>query len=641
MCGFSGFISQSLPRELGLEILSAMADELQHRGPDGSGVWIAQDAEVGFAHRRLSVIDTGKGGHQPMLSRSGRFVLVFNGEIYNYKALKAEMQASGTCFETNSDTEVLLASLETWGVEKGLKKLTGMFAFALWDKSKKKLVLARDRFGEKPLYFGWQGRSFLFGSTINSLKKHRDWCGEIDRESVSLLSRLNYIPDPKSIYKDIKKLSPGTWLELSLRDGIWHEKIGIYWSALTAATIARNSPFQGTYKDALRSLEDTMRTILEGQMSSDVPLGAFLSGGIDSSAIVALLQSQVTRPVRTFTIGFKNEEYDESASAEAVAKHLGTEHTTCKLSEIDVLELISELPKMYDEPFADASQLPTALVSKITRKDVTVALSGDGGDEVFGGYNRYIWGPRIAKTFNLFPSFARKVIGSSLRSLPPTAWNRLFSFFLSSSRPRHIGDKLHKLGALCSSNDKEVLYRGMVEFWSDGLPCYSQQDIRQEAYADIWGADFEFVEQMMLSDTISYLPDDIMVKVDRAAMAFGLETRAPFLDHRLFELAWSLPVSYRFEGSRSKSLLRDLLYKYVPKEVVDRPKSGFALPIGDYLRGPLRDWSESLLTKERLEVEGYFDHKKVRNAWEQHLSGRYNRQYDLWSVLMFQNWLDA
>lgn len=639
MCGFSGFISPSLPLDHGRNVLGRMGNTLIPRGPNEEGSWLSEDGSVGLVHRRLAVIELGHSGRQPMLSSSGRYALIFNGEIYNHHALRTELESAGMAFRGHSDTEVLLAALEHWGSERALEKLVGMFAFALWDRERRKLLLARDRFGEKPLYYGWQGKSFVFGSTVHALRQHPDWLGEVDKAALSLLVRYDYIPAPHSIYRGVRKLLPGTWLELAWRDGAWSQRSGAYWSALAGADAARAAPYAGSFEDAADALEALMRQTLAGQMIADVPLGAFLSGGIDSSAVVALMQAESRLPVRTFTIGFDNPAYDESPAAEAVARHLGTAHTTCRLGEADVLDLIPRLSSIYDEPFADASQLPTALVSQIARRDVTVALSGDGGDEIFGGYNRYIWGERLQAGLNRVPLAARKIAAGGIRCVSPSAWDGALSLLHASRRPRHGGEKLHKLADLISAKDAREMYARMSTFWSDGLPL-SQPGGGVSGLDDaVWHAGYGFTEQMMLADTLTYLPDDILVKVDRAAMGVSLETRAPFLDHRLFEFAWSLPLSYRIRGKQGKSLLREVLYRHVPRELVERPKSGFALPIGDYLRGPLRDWAESLLNKERLSQEGYFDAVKVRSAWDQHLSGRFNRQYDLWSVLMFQAWL--
>lgn len=627
-----------MPLEKGRVVLGRMGKTLLMRGPDEEGIWLSEDGSVGLVHRRLAVIELGPGGRQPMMSPSGRHVLIFNGEIYNHDEMRLELADAGVAFRSHSDTEVLLAALEHWGAERTLQRCVGMFAFALWDREQRKLLLARDRFGEKPLYYGWQGGSFLFGSTVQALRQHPDWQGTLNKDALSLLIRYDYIAAPLSIYEGVSKLLPGTWLELAWRDGRWRDNTYTYWSALATATLASHAPYTGSFEDAADKLEDLIRQVLKGQMLADVPLGAFLSGGIDSSTVVALMQLESSQPVRTFTIGFDNPDYDESPAAEAVARHLGTAHTTCALSESDVLDLIPRMSSIYDEPFADASQLPTALVSQVARRDVTVALSGDGGDEIFGGYNRYVLGERLRHQRERIPLIARQIAAKGLRTVSPPTWDRLLNLLPTLEHARHGGEKLHKLAAVMSAGGDREMYDRMTTFWQDGLPVPETRSRGSGLEEMVWRSTHSFQEKMMLADTLSYLPDDILVKVDRAAMGFSLETRAPFLDHRLFEFVWSLPLSYRIRGKQGKSLLREVLYRHVPRALVERPKTGFSLPIGDYLRGPLREWAESLLSPERLSQEGYFDASRVRAVWEQHLSGKFNRQYDLWSVLMFQAW---
>ena len=641
MCGFSGFISNSLPLDKGKDVLARMGTTLITRGPDEEGIWLSEDGSVGLVHRRLAVIELGPGGRQPMISPSGRYVLVFNGEIYNHDAVRAELAGAGVAFRSHSDTEVLLAALEHWGAERTLKRCIGMFAFAFWDCEQRKLLVARDRFGEKPLYYGWQGRSFLFGSTVHALRQHPDWQGTLNKDALSLLVRHDYITAPQSIYEGVRKLLPGTWLELVWCDGGWRERTETYWSALAAASQASAMPYVGSFEDAADTLEGLIRQVVKGQMLADVPLGAFLSGGIDSSTVVAMMQLESSRPVRTFTIGFDHPDYDESPAAEAVARHLGTAHTTCALRESDVLDLIPRMPLIYDEPFADASQLPTALVSQVARRDVTVALSGDGGDEIFGGYNRYVLGERLRRYLEGIPPASRGIAASGIRAISPSAWDAVLGLLPASRWSRHGGEKLHKLAAVMSADGERQMYDRMTTFWLDGSPVPEPRERGMGLEDAVWRSARPFQEKMMLADALTYLPDDILVKVDRAAMGFSLETRAPFLDHRLFEFVWSLPITYRIRGQQGKSLLREVLYRHVPRLLVERPKTGFSLPIGDYLRGPLREWAESLLSAECLSQEGYFDVARVRAVWAQHLSGKANRQYDLWSVLMFQAWLHA
>jgi len=642
MCGFAGFLSSPVSSGEGNAILDRMAASLNLRGPDEQGVWLSEIGTVGMAHRRLAVLELGPQGRQPMISSSGRFVLAYNGEIYNYRELKTELEKDGASFRGQSDTAVLLAAIEGWGIEKALDRLVGMFAFALWDEHEKRLILARDRFGEKPLFYGWQGNIFLFGSTLQPLRQHPAWVGGVDLQALAGLVRYDYVPASLSIHPGIKRLLPGTWLEMAWRNGRWQERQTTYWSALAAARSAKASPFVGDFSSAVDVLEAKLVRTLQGQILADVPLGAFLSGGIDSSAVVALMQGLSGRPVKTFTIGFDDPAYDESASAEAVAEYLGTSHTSYRLTQADLLEFIPRLASIYDEPFADASQIPTALVSQVASRDVTVALSGDGGDEIFGGYNRYLLGPRVQAYCTALPRVLRGVIGQTLRSVAPSTWDSLFGFMADSSRPRHLGEKLHKLASVLPAANARELYQRLATFWHGDFPLvgYGENSAGSVLDDGVWQLDWPFAEQMMLADTLTYLPDDILVKVDRAAMAVSLETRAPFLDHRLFEFVWSLPLEYRIRDKQSKALLRELLYRHVPRSLIERPKSGFALPIGQYLRGPLRHWAESMLDPARLRQEGYFDVGRVRTAWDQHCSGRFNRQYELWSILMFQAWLD-
>lgn len=641
MCGFAGFLSPYVSPEEGLSVLHRMATSIRLRGPDGQGVWLSESGTVGLAHRRLAVLELGPEGHQPMLSPSGRFVITYNGEIYNYRELKSDLEQSGLTFSGDSDTAVLVSSIEQWGIKKALDRIVGMFAFAVWDRQEQRLTLARDRLGEKPLYYGWQGTQFLFGSTLQPLRQHPSWIGGVNRQALASLIRQNYIATPSSIHPGIKKLAPGTWLEMTWRNGGWKERHSTYWSALTAAQASKENPFMGDFGSAADAMEALLRDAVRGQMLADVPLGAFLSGGIDSSAVVAFMQALSNRPVKTFTIGFDDTAYDESSEAAAVAQHLGTSHTCHRVTHSEAIELIPRLASIYDEPFADASQIPMALVSQVARQEVTVALSGDGGDELFGGYNRYLWGPSVQKYCSVLPQALRNGIGHGIRSVSPFQIDRFLGLALGSSKSRHLGEKLHKLSYVLPADDSREIYRRLCSFWHADFPLFgffesSDPDRLDDA---VWQQDWPLAERMMLADTMTYLPDDILVKVDRAAMGVGLESRAPFLDYRLFEFMWSLPLEYRIRRRESKALLRHLLYRHVPKQLIERPKSGFAIPIGKYLRGPLRDWAESLLDPIRLRREGFFDVGKVRNAWDQHRTGRFNRQYDLWSILMFQAWL--
>jgi asparagine synthase (glutamine-hydrolysing) len=618
-----------------------MAAPLIPRGPDEQGIWLSTNGSIGLAHRRLAVVGLGPDGRQPMASGSGRWVIAYNGEIYNCPALRAELSASGFTFRGSSDTEVMLAAIEAWGLEASLKRFVGMFAFALWDGANRVLHLARDRFGEKPLYYGWQGKVFLFGSDLAALRAHPQWEGGIDRAALSLYVRYNYVPTPHSIHPGVKKLAPGTWLELAQHGNGWIEKQNSYWSALQVSTNANSTPFQGSESDAEEIVHGLLRQAVTGQLMAEVPLGAFLSGGIDSTTIVALMQSLAERPVRTFTIGFAESGYDESESARRIAEHLGTDHRVCILGAQDALAIIPQLPAFYSEPFADASQLPTILVSRMAREEVTVALSGDGGDEIFGGYNRYVWGEALWQRMGLVPTWSQELLRKALQAGSPAAWDACAGLLPGFSALRQPGEKLHKFASLLGADSPRAFHERLISFWQSGNPVLGSAGPSASTWADVWQAKRGMTESMMLADTLNYLPDDILVKVDRAAMGVSLETRAPFLDHRLFEFVWSLPLNFRVRRNGGKHLLRNVLDRYVPRRLVERPKSGFALPVHEWLRGPLREWCEGLLGESRLRSEGFFDPALVRNAWDEHLSGRRNRQYDLWSILMFQAWQES
>jgi len=582
-----------------------------------------------------------------MASASGRYVIAFNGEIYNHLELRYDLEASGAApaWRGHSDTETLLAALGAWGVEAAVKRCVGMFAFALWDREARTLTLARDRMGEKPLYYGWQGRTFLFGSELKALKAHPAFRGEVDRDVLALYLRHNYVPAPYSIYRDVFKLPPGAYATLAATDppGV-PPRLTFYWRVLDAAV----RPVRDDMDDAtaLSELDAGLRRAIGGQMVADVPLGAFLSGGIDSSAVVALMQAQSSRPVRTFTIGFHEKGYNEAEHAHAVAAHLGCEHTELYVTPEQAMAVIPRLPELYDEPFADSSQIPTFLVAQLARQHVTVSLSGDGGDELFGGYNRYFWAARIWRGLGSAPYALRAGVANAMTGLSPVAWNRLFDVagFMLPARFRYAnpGDKLHKLAEMLAARSPEEVYLYLVSQWkqpADLVPGAAELPTvltdRQR-----WAPLESFESRMMYLDQMSYMPDDILVKVDRAAMGVSLETRVPMLDHRLVEFAWQLPMRMKIRDGQGKWLLRQLLYRYVPKELIERPKMGFGVPIDAWLRGPLRDWAEALLSGERLAQEGYFNPAPIREKWQEHLSGRRNWAYYIWTILMFQTWLE-
>ena len=647
MCGLTGFVHRNgFQTDLAHAIAARMADTIAHRGPDDWGVWLDEHAGIGLAHRRLSILDLSLAGHQPMVSASGRYVTVFNGEFYNHQDLRSRLAGGGVPYQEwrgHSDTETLLACIEAWGLEATLKTAIGMFAVALWDCKERRLFLVRDRMGEKPLYYGWQKDVFLFASELKALKAHPAFVGEIDRDALALQLRHNYIPAPYSIYKGIKKLLPGTFLKLStdgqqLSAGVLPEPEP-YWSLEEAAICGEKAPYRWDDGEAVSRLEELLRDSVRQQIVADVPLGAFLSGGVDSSTIVALMQAQSDRPVRTFTIGFNEAGYNEAEHAKAVARHLATDHTELYVSPRQALEIIPRLPALYDEPFSDSSQIPTFLVSQLTRQHVTVSLSGDAGDELFGGYNRYFIVMDYLRKLKRLPPYARRSLAWAIEAIPLSVWDAL----MRMARIERRAEKIRKTVEILGAPNPEFIYRGRVSHWqhpSDLVIGATEPPTvltDRAAWPDL--ADFE--HRMMYLDAVSYLPDDILVKVDRAAMSVSLETRAPFLDHRVVEFAWRLPLSMKIRNGRGKWILRELLYKHVPKELVDRPKMGFGVPIDSWLRGPLRDWAEALLSESRLQQEGVFNPGPIRRKWEEHLNGRCNWQYHLWDVLMFQAWLET
>jgi len=639
--------------------VQVMAAQLTHRGPDDSGSWADPKAGVALGHRRLSIIDLSAAGHQPMVSASGRYILAFNGEIYNHLKLRSALMNDGAAaaWRGHSDTETLLAGIERWGVASTLKKLTGMFAFAVWDTHESSLTLARDRIGEKPLFYGWTGqgdaRAFVFGSELKALKAYSGFDSVVSREALAQYLRFTYVPAPFSIYQNIFKLEPGCLLTIKgappfdapgvpLKVGERYKSIELqrWWSLSDTVKHEQSLPITSD-QDTIDLLEDRLSAAVKSQLISDVPLGAFLSGGIDSSTIVALMQRQSTHMVKTFTIGFDEAGFDESPHARAVAEHLGTDHYEMRVSAQMALDVIPHLPQIYDEPLADSSQIPTYLVCKLARQHVTVALSGDAGDELFGGYNRYFWGRRIWSRLVWIPFPVRKFLGKTICAIPAEGLDHL-SGVAGVSR---LGDRAHKLAARLSSvRSMDDLYWSLVTEWADTAAVVKGVGgIARSPWenAEALPPGLNSVERMMFRDTLTYLPDDILCKVDRAAMACSLETRVPFLDHGVIELAWQMPLQMKIRDHTSKWALRQVLYKYVPKELIERPKAGFAIPIGQWLRGPLRDWAENLLGEARLGQEGYFHPEPIRKAWREHLSGRHDHTPKIWSILMFQAWLEA
>ena len=633
-----------------------MAHCIEHRGPDDGGTWVDSSVGLALAHRRLSILDLSAAGHQPMTSASGRYVICFNGEIYNHRSLRQELEKTGLIVQEwrgHSDTETLLAAIEAWGLSPALQRCVGMFALALWDQREQVLQLARDRFGEKPLYVGLNGSSprqvLLFGSELAALRAWPNFNNSIDRQSLIHLLRFSSISSPRSIYAGIQQLLPGHLLRLSLANGLPEQlpHSEPWWCFRSSISASLDQPFTNT-PEALEVLEQTLSEAVRLQSLADVPLGSFLSGGIDSSLITTLLQVNSSSSVRTFTIGFEESGFNEAPYARSVAAHLGTDHRETLLTAADAQALIPLLPRLYSEPFADSSQLPTHLVCREAQcSGLTVALSGDGGDELFGGYNRYFWGSRIWSLLAWLPSPLRRLFGRTIRLLPPEGWDAL-------GRPlpiSQLGHKAHKLSdRLAHVRSTDDLYRSLVSEWRDPaslLQPGSDGPVSESDSPLDWplpiaiGADS--VERMMAYDTLNYLPNDILTKVDRAAMATSLETRAPFLDHRVADLAWRLPMSLKIRPGKSgvtgKWALRQILYKYVPRELIERPKAGFGIPVGVWLRGPLRPWAEALLDPIEMEVQGYLRPEPIQRLWRQHLSGRFDHTARLWTVLMWQAWL--
>lgn len=646
MCGITGFwsrVATDAPFDVSLR---RMAQAIQHRGPDASGEWIDVEAGIALGHRRLAIVDISPTGAQPMTSSTGRFVMAFNGEVYNFESLRQELASHGAEFRGKSDTEVMLAAFEFWGIRSSVERFVGMFAFALWDRQERLFYLCRDRLGEKPLYYGWIGHAFAFGSELKSLKAHTGWEAEIDRDAISLFLRYGYVPGPYSIYKGISKLPPGTLLTIdaSAIDTQASPEPVPYWSARQIAEDGLKTPWQGNPKDAVDDLEKLLRESIRQQMIADVPLGAFLSGGIDSSTVVALMQAQSMRPIKTFSIGFHEKAFDEAVYAREVAKHLGTDHTELYVSPNEAMAVIPRLPDLYDEPFADSSQIPTFLVAELARRHVTVSLSGDAGDELFAGYSRYAVADLLRRRIAWLPLPARRAIAQFAREAPASTIELIFGWaergLPKFGRGTFI-EKVRKSSELIEAESPAAMYRQFVSQWRnpDAVTINSIEPASDFFDPASLPETADFIHQMMYIDLVTYLPDDILVKVDRAAMGVSLEARIPLLDHRIVEFAWRLPLDIKVRNGITKWPLRQLLYRYVPPTLLERPKMGFGIPIGEWLRGPLREWAEDLLSERRLRDEGYFNPEPIRTMWREHNDGVRNWQGHLWSILMFQAWL--
>jgi len=655
MCGITGIFGNLRKEEFDSSI-HEMSATLNHRGPDDAGTWINEENGVAFGHQRLSIIDLSSAGHQPMVSPCGRFTTVFNGEIYNHLQLRDKLNTSANkqSWKGHSDTETLVTAFSQWGIEKTLQQLVGMFAIAVWDFKEKRLFLIRDRFGEKPLYYGWSNGVFLFGSELKALQKYKRFSNQIDRGALSLYMKYMYVPTPYSIFRDIYKLEPGCILQidkgtkpptLPLFAPFRDQGINIaQWYSISNMAQAGQKNLITDQNDAVDLIEKTLLESVRSQLISDVPLGAFLSGGIDSSVITALMQKVCKDPVKTFTIGFEESSFNEAIYAKEVSRHLGTEHHELYVTSSDAFKVIPHLPTLYDEPFADSSQIPTYLVSKLARESVTVSLSGDAGDELFGGYNRYLWGSRVWNKVRWMPLIVRQTLGVAINKISVNTWDSIGNSLPNSSRVSLMGDKAHRMAhRLKNVKSLDDVYHSLVTegYKEDGLVVNDKAAlITKLDNNDIVSGIVDFEHRMMLLDSLTYLPDDILTKVDRAAMGVSLETRIPFLDYRVAELAWRLPLDTKINNGETKWPIRQVLYKYVPKVLIERTKAGFAIPVGQWIRGPLREWAADLLNEERIRREGYFNPELVQQLWQQHLSGKYDWTPRLWAILMFQAWLD-
>ena len=634
MCGITGFISSQVPNPI--KIMNNMIGTLLHRGPDNTAVWNDLNG-VNMAHSRLSIIDLSEFGNQPIFSKSGRYVMVFNGEIYNHQVLRKEIDSLAKIkWNGSSDSETFVELIDFFGIKEALIKSRGMFAISVWDVKEKKLTLARDRLGEKPLYYGWQNNSFIFGSELKSLQKFPGFKKEIDRGALALYLRYNSIPAPHSIFKNIYKLSPGAMISIDL--DLKKNKEIFYWSTIEEANNGKSDTFSGSYQSAVDTLESKLLDAVNSQMYADVPLGAFLSGGVDSSTIVALMQKQSSKKVKTFSIGFEDNRFNEATHAKSVANHLDTDHNEMYVTSKDALNVLPLLPDIFDEPFADSSQIPMYLVSKVAKAKVTVCLSGDGGDELFGGYNRYLIASKFWSSISKMPGPAKGMLTYLIKNIKPQSWDKISNLFYKN-KYSNFGFKLHKGADTLESENIDDLYFNLIST----IKKPSEWLIDSEEYSSPnynFNPQISGIERMMIKDLTGYLPTDILTKVDRTTMSTSLEARTPFLDKEIVKFALSLPLEYKIRSETGKSVLRDVLYKYVPRNMIERPKMGFGFPLEEWMRGELRAWCESLLNENKLKEDGYFNYKLIREKWNEHLTGNTDWHHQLWNVLIFQAWLE-
>lgn len=639
MCGFSGFLAAEQPAALASELLLRMGDAIAHRGPDDQGIWYQAEQGIGFSHRRLAIVDLSPAGHQPMQSQSQRYMMAFNGEIYNHHILRTELmqQQEPLHWRGHSDTETILAAFDAWGIEQTINRLVGMFSIAVWDLQQQELVLVRDRLGEKPLYFGWQEGVFLFGSELKALRIHPAFNHRINRDALALYMQYSYVPAPYSIYQSVQKLKPGCFLRTSLRTP-GQVSIQPYWDLVQVNQQAQQQLFQGSDTEIISGLQQKIRDSVQSQLMSDVPVGAFLSGGVDSSLIVGVMQSLSASSVKTFTIGFEQQQFDEAQYAGQVAAHLNTDHNELYISDRDALEVVPKLAAIYDEPFADSSQIPTYLVSALAKSRVTVALSGDAGDELFAGYSRYQHCMQTWHKFSRRSATGRAMVAGGISQLSAFQWNNLSHLVGYKPEGGNIGHRLAKVAMAAKTDNFVSYYQNLLSHLAE-----AQQLVLKSAGSNTVFNELSWLEpgvsSLMLVDSLSYLPDDILAKVDRASMAVSLESRIPLLDYRVVEFAQKMPFHLKYQHGQTKWCLRQILDQYVPRNLIDRPKKGFGVPLAEWLRGPLKDWAEVLVQSDLLRSQGYLNADVVGSMWQQHQQGIADWHFQLWNVLMFQSWL--